>query len=65
VYAARNPGKSCWLPFARSRSVSKDNSSSASAPESEPRTSTTTRQGLTLAHSSAQLERFVWDRGCA
>jgi len=22
-------------------------------------------QGLTLAHSSAQLQRFVWDRGCA
>jgi hypothetical protein len=22
------------------------------------------RQGLTLVHSSAQLERFVWDRGC-
>ena len=23
------------------------------------------RQGLTLVHLSAQLERFVWDRGCA
>jgi hypothetical protein len=23
------------------------------------------RQGLTLVHFSAQLERFVWDRGCA
>jgi len=22
-------------------------------------------QWLTLAHFSAQLERFVWDRGCA
>jgi len=22
-------------------------------------------QGLTLVHISAQLERFVWDRGCA
>ena len=22
-------------------------------------------QGLTLAHFRAQLERFVWDRGCA
>jgi NADPH-ferrihemoprotein reductase len=22
-------------------------------------------QGLTLAHFSAQLERFLWDRGCA
>jgi hypothetical protein len=22
------------------------------------------RQGLTLVHFSAQLERFVWDRGC-
>ena len=22
------------------------------------------RQGLTLVHSSAQLEHFVWDRGC-
>jgi len=22
-------------------------------------------QGLTLVHFSAQLERFVWDRGCA
>jgi hypothetical protein len=22
-------------------------------------------QGLTLVHLSAQLERFVWDRGCA
>jgi len=21
-------------------------------------------QGLTLAHFSAQLKRFVWDRGC-
>jgi len=24
-----------------------------------------TRQGLTLVHFSAQLERFLWDRGCA
>jgi hypothetical protein len=23
-----------------------------------------TNQGLTLAHCSAQLERFVWDRKC-
>ena len=23
------------------------------------------RQGLTLVHVSAQLERFTWDRGCA
>ena len=23
------------------------------------------RQELTLVHFSAQLERFVWDRGCA
>jgi len=23
------------------------------------------QQALTLVHSSAQLERFVWDRGCA
>jgi hypothetical protein len=23
------------------------------------------QQGLTLVHVSAQLERFVWDRGCA
>jgi nucleosome binding factor SPN SPT16 subunit len=23
------------------------------------------RQGLTLVHFSAKLERFVWDRGCA
>jgi hypothetical protein len=23
------------------------------------------RQGLTLVHFSAQLERLVWDRGCA
>jgi hypothetical protein len=23
------------------------------------------RQGLTLVHFSAQLECFVWDRGCA
>jgi len=23
------------------------------------------RQGLTLVHFSAQLERIVWDRGCA
>jgi len=22
-------------------------------------------QGLTLAHFKAQLERFLWDRGCA
>jgi len=22
-------------------------------------------QGLTLVHFSSQLERFVWDRGCA
>jgi len=22
-------------------------------------------QGLSLVHFSAQLERFVWDRGCA
>jgi len=22
-------------------------------------------QGLTLVHSSAQLERLVWDKGCA
>ena len=22
-------------------------------------------QGLTLAHLSAQLKRFLWDRGCA
>jgi len=22
-------------------------------------------QGLTLAHFSAQLEHFLWDRGCA
>jgi hypothetical protein len=22
-------------------------------------------QGLTLVHFSAQLERFLWDRGCA
>jgi hypothetical protein len=22
-------------------------------------------QGLTLVHLSAQLERFLWDRGCA
>ena len=22
-------------------------------------------QGLTLVHFPAQLERFVWDRGCA
>jgi hypothetical protein len=22
-------------------------------------------QGLTLVHFSAQLERFIWDRGCA
>ena len=26
---------------------------------------TAPNQGLTLAHFSAQLERFVWDRGCA
>jgi len=25
----------------------------------------TEQQGLTLVHSSAQLERFFWDRGCA
>ena len=25
----------------------------------------TPRQGLTLVHFSAQLERFVWDRECA
>ena len=25
----------------------------------------TGRQGPTLVHFSAQLERFVWDRGCA
>jgi hypothetical protein len=25
----------------------------------------TNGQGLTLVHFSAQLERFVWDRGCA
>jgi hypothetical protein len=24
----------------------------------------TVMQGLTLVHFSAQLERFVWDRGC-
>jgi hypothetical protein len=24
----------------------------------------TGRQGLTLVHFSAQLERFLWDRGC-
>ena len=24
-----------------------------------------TPKGLTLVHLSAQLERFVWDRGCA
>jgi len=24
----------------------------------------TSRQGLTVVHFSAQLERFVWDRGC-
>jgi hypothetical protein len=23
------------------------------------------KQGLTLVHFSAQLERFLWDRGCA
>ena len=23
------------------------------------------RQGLTLVYFSAQLERFLWDRGCA
>ena len=23
------------------------------------------RQGLTLVHFSAQLQRFFWDRGCA
>jgi hypothetical protein len=26
---------------------------------------TTAAQGLTLVHFSAQLERFLWDRGCA
>jgi hypothetical protein len=25
----------------------------------------TSAQGLTLVHFSAQLERFLWDRGCA
>jgi len=29
------------------------------APRAAPR-----RQGLTLVHFSAQLKRFVWDRGC-
>jgi len=24
----------------------------------------TRRQGLTLVHFSAQLKRFLWDRGC-
>ena len=28
-------------------------------------TSFASRQGLTLVQFSAQLERFVWDRGCA
>ena len=27
--------------------------------------SPTSQQGLTRVHFSAQLERFVWDRGCA
>ena len=31
----------------------------------ERRAAAGNRQGLTLAHSSAQLERFLWDRGCA
>jgi hypothetical protein len=30
-----------------------------------PRPYPTAGQGLTLVHFSAQLERFVWDRGCA
>jgi len=25
----------------------------------------TTTQGLTLVHFSAELERFLWDKGCA
>jgi hypothetical protein len=32
--------------------------------EEKPRKPTVS-QGLTLVHFSAQLERFVWDRGCA
>ena len=36
------------------RSVVENASTAAPAP----------RQGLTLVHFSAQLERFVWDRGC-
>jgi len=29
-----------------------------------PTAASTAQQGLTLAHFSAQLERFLWDRGC-
>jgi hypothetical protein len=36
-----------------------------SKPSSDVRTDSTFCPGLTLVHFSAQLERFVWDRGCA
>ena len=64
-------------PTRRSHTSTRPTSTRAPAPIAEPpgalpsrRTHTsrptgTRDQGLTLAHFSAQLERFYWDRGCA
>jgi hypothetical protein len=61
-------------PFSQ-KYISVENKTSASArrntnmasmsSESNTELATTSNQGLTLVHFSAQLERFVWDRGCA
>jgi len=51
-------------PDASPRAWISDISGNASASGTR-QTFTTSYQGLTLVHFSAQLERFLWDRGCA
>ena len=44
---------------------SRGSAAAAAGPAVAAALSAATTQGLTLLHFSAQLERFVWDRGCA
>jgi hypothetical protein len=57
MMTTRSPSLSCIGSASASMGVG---AAAAPAPDASP----TAGQGLTLVHSSAQLERFLWDKGC-
>jgi len=67
------PAGNCWMygnhgdvsPLARSCRMTRAMRNSCAARPGLTPGAASHRQGLVLAHFSAQLERFVWDRGCA